>query len=139
MKGRELRAHLIQRDGPHCHWCGRLTVDPLQVGDRADEAQTVDHLDTRRPRRSVPDLARAVVACSRCNHDRGCLTVEEWRAVLEVRLRYGSGAGVTAAEDDGLSLRSREPGSAGAQETYGGEGSEFRPGRSAEAAAVRSL
>lgn len=85
MKGRELRRLLVERDGPLCHWCGCLTVDPLQVGDTADEAQTVDHLDTPKPRRSVRDPARAVVACSRCNRDRGCLAVDEWRAVLEVR------------------------------------------------------
>ena len=85
MKGRELRFLLVERDGPLCHWCGRLTVDPLQVGDAADEAQTVDHLDTRQGRRSVRDPFRAVIACYRCNHDRGCLTVEEWQAVLEVR------------------------------------------------------
>ena len=85
MKGRVLRAFLVERDGPLCHWCGRLTVDPLLVGDSADAAATVDHLDVPRLRRSVRDPARGVVACSRCNHDRGCLTVEEWRAVLEVR------------------------------------------------------
>ena len=85
MKGRTLRAFLVERDGPHCHWCGRMTFDPVEVGDTADEAQTIDHLDTRQPRRSVRDPARAVVACSRCNRDRGCLTVEEWQAVLKVR------------------------------------------------------
>ena len=85
MKGRQLRLFLVERDGPHCHWCGRLSVDPLEVGDTADAAATVDHLDVPRLRRSVRDPARGVVACSRCNHDRGCLTVEEWRAVLEVR------------------------------------------------------
>ena len=85
MKGRVLRAFLVERDGPLCHWCGRLTVDPLLVGDSADAAATVDHLDVPRLRRAVRDPARGVVACSRCNHDRGCLTVEEWRAVLEVR------------------------------------------------------
>ena len=85
MKGRELRAFLVERDGPHCHWCGRLTADPLDVGPTADEAQTVDHLDTPKPRRSVRDPARALVACSRCNQDRGSLTETEWRAVLKVR------------------------------------------------------
>ena len=28
---------------------------------------------------------RAVVSCRRCNQDRGCLTVEEWRAVIAFR------------------------------------------------------
>ncbi len=94
MKGRELRTLLVDRDGPRCFWCRRPTRDPAEVGDLADNAATVDHLDTPKPRRHAqPD--RAVVACRRCNHDRGCLTVDEWRAVLRYRrrqraLRFGA-------------------------------------------------
>ncbi len=94
MKGRELRALLVDRDGPRCRWCRVLTRDPAEVGDLADDAATVDHLDTPKPRRHArPD--RAVVACRRCNHDRGCLTVGEWRAVIAFRrrrraLRFGA-------------------------------------------------
>ncbi|MGI3903043.1 MAG: hypothetical protein ACRYGP_30195 [Janthinobacterium lividum] len=84
MKGRELRAFLVDRDGPRCHWCRRPTYDPAEVGELADCAATVEHLDTPRIRRHVqPD--RAVLACRRCNQDRGCLPVDEWRAVLRYR------------------------------------------------------
>ena len=84
MKGRRLRTFLLERDGPRCHWCHVLPRDPLEVGDLADCAATVDHLDTPRIGRNVhPD--RAVLACRRCNQDRGSLTVREWRAVLLYR------------------------------------------------------
>ena len=84
MKGRQLRALLIERDGPRCRWCRRPTRDPAEVGDLADDAATVDHLDVPKIRRHAqPD--RAVLSCRRCNQDRGCLTVGEWRAVLRYR------------------------------------------------------
>ena len=94
MKGRELRTLLIERDGLRCHWCRVLTRDPAEVGDLAVDVATVDHLDVPKARRHVqPD--RAVVACRRCNQDRGCLTVGEWRTVLAFRrrqraLRFGT-------------------------------------------------
>ncbi len=72
MKGHELQAHLVERDGHRCHWCGRLVVDLPQVGDTADEAQTVDHLGTRRPRRSLRDPARAP-----WNRVVGAITIED--------------------------------------------------------------
>ena len=53
VKGRELRAFLIERDGPRCRWCRRLTYDPVEVGELADCAATVEHLDTPRIRRHV--------------------------------------------------------------------------------------
>ena len=70
------RKRLWEKD-PHCHWCGRLTrlLDlGCQGSHQPDDMATIDHLNSRFSKdRHAPcnGEIRRVIACYRCNHDRG--------------------------------------------------------------------
>lgn len=70
------RAQLVERDGPHCHWCGVLTVEGI---DPHTDARTEDHV-VPRSKGGVNDLSNLVLACSACNHARND---DELRPVAE--------------------------------------------------------
>jgi 5-methylcytosine-specific restriction endonuclease McrA len=65
------RAVMWWRD-PCCFWCGRVTRLTKPQGDHS--AATVDHVYPRgHPRRRDPrkHLPSFVLACAKCNHERG--------------------------------------------------------------------
>jgi hypothetical protein len=65
------RVRLWWRD-PACIWCGRVTR--LDRGAGYSNAATVDHLQRRGLRDKINTrrhLPATVLACYRCNHDRG--------------------------------------------------------------------
>lgn len=65
------RRRLFQR-GPHCFWCGKLTVFSVDAKLKHDAA-TVDHLYSRlHPDRHAARRGRGrlVLACNQCNKDR---------------------------------------------------------------------
>ena len=69
---RELRRQLFEQD-PHCHWCGCLTIWLDQDGGAyPDNFATLDHLYTRYEMEKRVELGNPfVLACNKCNHDRG--------------------------------------------------------------------
>lgn len=67
--------------GCRCHYCGQLLGSP---GGNRPHSFSRDHVVPR----SAGGSNRAdnvVAACRRCNLDKGCLRLEEWRAVLARR------------------------------------------------------
>ena len=66
------RRALLWRRSALCFWCGRATR--LDAEMNADDAATVDHVYSRlHPRRQSPvrHLPPSVLACYRCNQERG--------------------------------------------------------------------
>jgi 5-methylcytosine-specific restriction endonuclease McrA len=63
---------LITRSGPHCHWCKALTarVSRGHHGRLRDNHATVDHI-TPRCAGGTEELSNLVIACNRCNNERG--------------------------------------------------------------------
>ena len=71
---KKLREELWTKD-PHCHWCGRLTVQPseiLKMGQpNPPEMATIDHLVDRFEGRNRNNFNNVVLACNECNNRRG--------------------------------------------------------------------
>ncbi len=68
---RPTRRRQLWRSDPRCFWCGRVTR--FDAYDEPDAA-TVEHLYSRRhPKRGRADkhLPSVVLACKRCNNERG--------------------------------------------------------------------
>ena len=65
---------VLQRRDPHCHWCGVLTVDPLDVHPlNTPNMATLDHIKNRMQCASTKEHRREtnkVLACLKCNQDR---------------------------------------------------------------------
>ena len=87
----QTRNRLAARDGPACRWCGCLTVERSPDPDARDDTRTIDHL-VPKSRGGSDEDHNHVIACWRCNADRGSLSVAEWLAVLDVRRRAAAGA-----------------------------------------------
>lgn len=66
---RLLRA--VDRDGPHCVWCRRACTGLVRA--------TVDHL-VPKVKGGPSWLENEVVACGRCNRERGHLSPSDWLA-----------------------------------------------------------
>lgn len=94
---RDVRKAMVERDGPNCRWCGRVTHDPTIVGSTAPDAQTLDHVVPRSRGGAKRDPGNGVIACYACNQDRGSLVVDEWAAVLVVRAERAMAGPVAAA------------------------------------------
>ena len=86
----------LWENGPHCHWCGVLTMWPRSFapGERIpNETASVDHLYTKlNPLREVyPDeFVLACVGCNSSRHEHDLLSSEErWKrqGVFTVGLR----------------------------------------------------
>lgn len=95
MNTRQCRKDLFNRD-PHCHWCGELTVEP--VDPLQPNSATLDHLysisDPRRTKKGRRRLGVSkrndtlyVLACHRCNQERGKI---QW-ALGKIRKRQATG------------------------------------------------
>jgi hypothetical protein len=72
------RTYVIMRDGYACRFCGAVLLSPLLgFGHHI----TLDHLlpDSRGGARTADNL---VVACMRCNCDKGDMTLDEFGGVL---------------------------------------------------------
>lgn len=75
--GKQLRR--FWDENPNCHWCGVLTIIMPQHlkkhGPVPDNAATIDHLfsrlDPRRFRSHMTMERRHVLACRKCNNQRG--------------------------------------------------------------------
>ena len=66
----------LYEQNPYCHWCQRkLQLIEKPGGKLPDDAATIDHLRSRYdPLRQVPatrNECRRVLACFRCNFERG--------------------------------------------------------------------
>lgn len=80
---------------PHCHWCGQLTViydyESIHHKPMPDNCATLDHLRSRlnpsRYEKAGPNEERTVLACFRCNTDRG---IQEEQALTKEELRQRS-------------------------------------------------
>lgn len=87
------KRRLLEQQRGGCHWCGcdiRIyEVGPVG-GTNPPDMATWDHLDDRlSPERGKhPGKIRKVLACPKCNHDRGALSC---KAVPIERLRELSG------------------------------------------------
>jgi 5-methylcytosine-specific restriction endonuclease McrA len=65
----ELREQVLLRDGPWCHWCGRITSEARVRGNEDPNSMTLDHLLRRRDGGS-DDICNLVISCWGCNHGR---------------------------------------------------------------------
>lgn len=67
---KRLRARIVERDGPNCCYCGRITVEYGVPLCRKDDCQTLEHV---RPLSlggsNYADNLR--IACFQCNFSRG--------------------------------------------------------------------
>lgn len=86
------RLILWERD-PHCHWCGTKTVWRERKGLFHDpRLATVDHLRSRLSRdrwqENRKGHERTVLACRRCNEERGAVQEREL-GVRELQVRSG--------------------------------------------------
>jgi len=88
------RKENLFREDPHCYWCGIEVINyPLADGERMpDNFATLDHLDTRLSgnRGVIKNQTRTVLACSKCNFDRGVEEVNN-TPIEELRRRSGHG------------------------------------------------
>lgn len=93
----------LWKENPHCHWCGQLTILlPQEVWLRnakgskrerririPDLAATIDHIyskwDVRRSRSLMPGERRHVLACFRCNVNRGRADQQANKALDQLR------------------------------------------------------
>lgn len=65
------RRQLWEAD-PHCHWCGRETSWWAgENGPAPTDSATLDHLYSWLDPRRAGNSHLVVLACWRCNHDRG--------------------------------------------------------------------
>src|ERR687886_232255 len=74
-RGERLR-RAVERDGPRCVWCRRACGGVVQA--------TTDHL-VPRVKGGPSWLENEVVACGRCNRERGHLSPADWIAECERR------------------------------------------------------
>ena len=85
---RQMRDRVTERDGPNCFWCGRLTFEEVWVDNRLpDNARTLDHLIPAGKGSARKDGRNCVIACQRCNKERGSLSLAAYAAVVMNRLR----------------------------------------------------
>lgn len=88
MKIKNLEALSIRPTGINCFFCGRglvaVTKSSLYRKRAPDNLFTQDHII---PKSKTQDTGRPakVPACHSCNNEKGCLTGEEYRAVLAYR------------------------------------------------------
>lgn len=72
MASNKKRKLKLWSENPHCHWCGCLTV---LANTHVENQATVDHLYSRyNPARYLDrghDEPTTVLACYKCNHERG--------------------------------------------------------------------
>lgn len=68
----KLQRNRLWRKDPHCHWCGRLTVN--EQGVRPDAA-TLDHVYSRLDFRRKGQ-GKHVLACWECNQARASAEVQ---------------------------------------------------------------
>jgi hypothetical protein len=80
-KDHRLRALVYERDGGCCRYCrsGPLPANMGRAKDRR-KVRTYDHVDPDRP--AAPDGTGYVLACDRCNSEKGHRTPEEAEMVL---------------------------------------------------------
>jgi hypothetical protein len=64
-------------EDPRCHWCGQKTIWAESIrkasGRMPPNIATFEHLDSRfdPDRGTYEGVERTVLACYKCNHDRG--------------------------------------------------------------------
>lgn len=72
-RGRQRR--YLWSKNPNCHWCGQPTVLTYDGGVQPENLATIDHLRSRlhpsRREDAKPQERRRVLACWKCNHERG--------------------------------------------------------------------
>src|SRR3954469_1347132 len=81
----------VERDGPRCVWCRRECAGLVRA--------TTDHL-VPKVKGGPSWLENEVLACSRCNRERGHSTPADWLAECESRGRgpaLGGGGGAPRA------------------------------------------
>lgn len=73
-----LRRYLWNQD-PRCHWCGRVTYLSERKGGKSHSLDaTIDHYFSRYHKDKRSKWGNPVVlACYRCNHDRGAQETKE--------------------------------------------------------------
>lgn len=79
---RVLRRCVVERDGPRCHWCMRMT------GQRHGLEQSLDHIIPR-VEGGTDDLANMVIACIPCNNARGSTPAASWTVYVDHQARQG--------------------------------------------------
>ena len=86
-KGARIRA-LVERDGSFCWYCAREFLDALNIELPLEDRLTIEEVCPRQVGGPV-HIKNQVLACHRCNHEAGSLSVAE-KVVLRDRKRgYG--------------------------------------------------
>lgn len=68
----------------HCFYCGVLTTNGVKGGKHPETMKTRDHLFPRARGGTLCD-SNKVMACNKCNQDKGCLSVDEFRVIVAMR------------------------------------------------------
>jgi hypothetical protein len=88
--GKPTRRRTLWRRDPHCFWCGRLTVFEAFNSDDAATLEHIYHRNHPRRRDARRHLPGTVLACRRCNSERGSpevTTGEECPVIVAERRR----------------------------------------------------
>lgn len=107
---KELRRQLWAED-PKCHWCGIETQWPeIKGGSLPDDAATLDHLYTKYEMEKRKSEGNPfVLACNKCNHDRGVEATKEqpieelWRRAGQLDRMIQEGRLTTDSKPDIIS------------------------------------
>lgn len=84
-------SNLIIPKNPKCYYCGTMLDTTKRSTDKGEKVTpkdlTIDHM-VPMSRGGTGMIDNKVLCCLRCNHDKGCLTAEEFRVVLMYRLGF---------------------------------------------------
>lgn len=71
------------RDGWNCHWCKMELTTEKNERTRKTNMATLDHKIPQADGGSN-HIDNLLLSCKNCNHRRGCLTYEEYKAVVNL-------------------------------------------------------
>ena len=83
----KLRDLLFQRQGGYCHYCGKMmrAMPKFQNGPISKRTVTLEHL-LPRSRGGITSVENCVAVHRECNEARGNMPLEQWDAILIVKL-----------------------------------------------------
>ena len=95
-KRRRRKETLYKEQAGQCHWCGRQMLEEWGHEDGhkvPDDLATREHLDHKLSgqRRKYGGEFRIVLACLRCNHDRGVRDAAKFRSAPPAAFTFRQG------------------------------------------------
>lgn len=82
MRKRAVLRSIYERDGKHCQHCGvRVRLLYKRRGTLPSDTATLDHIIPR-GRDGGDETSNLLLACRRCNQERGCMEIGAFRELL---------------------------------------------------------